>query len=299
MARTVAVQHFPSMLEYEFYHPPEGLNMSSALSHSIEDYESLLVAMQNVLGVTVPDAQRSCLLERVDTLLSNYKLDSLVSLAEILQSSQGDEVKTSLLNAISQGHSGWELSPSISRVLHDYVFAQLLENARIWIVGCGQGQSAYALAMQITEYENKSNGNKNLKVFATDIAQGDIQQAESAKYSLQQISGLSEEYKKLYTTPDVTADSFTIKDKIRKNIHFSQCDLTQDFQSLGAMDLIICPEILVYYSNGVKAGILSQFSDLLNSGGIFLTGSSQAVTPFTSNFEQVRHSAGVFYRQKN
>ena len=60
----------------------------------------------------------------------------------------------------------------------------------------------------------------------------------------------------------------------------------------------ICPEVLVYFSNGVKAGIFKQFADLLKPGGILLTGSNQAVTPFTDSFEFVDHPAGVFYRQK-
>jgi chemotaxis protein methyltransferase CheR len=109
---------------------------------------------------------------------------------------------------------------------------------------------------------------------------------------------LSDGYKKLYTAAGETSGSSIIKDKIRQRIKFSQCDLTEDFQSIGKMDLIICPEVLVYFSNGVKAGILKQFSSLLNTGGIFLTANNQVVTPFTDSFERVDHTAGVFYRQK-
>ena len=272
--------------------------MSFAVSHNIEDYESLLVALQNVLGVVVPDAQRSCLVERVEPLLLKYQLDSLASLAKSLQSDQAGDIRSSVLEAISQRHSGWTLNPGMLKVLRDYVFEQLPEDARIWIVGCGQGQLAYALAMEISEYENRSGKSKNFQLFATDSSLDDIKQAEAATYRAQQLSGLSEEYKKLYTAENPQEGSWTVKDRVRKNLHFSQCDLTEDFQSIGAMDLIICPEVLVYYSNGVKAGILKQFSTLLKTGGIFLTGSNQAVTPFTDGLEYVEHPAGVFYRQR-
>ena len=273
--------------------------MPSAVSHNIDDYESLLVALQNVLGVVVPEAQRSCLVERVEPLLSDYKLDSLASLAESLQVGQPGELRTSVLEAISQSQSDWALSPLMLDVLHKYVFAQMPENARIWVVGCGQGQLAYAVAMEIAEYENQSGEAKNFQLLASDSSENDIRQADAATYSAQQLSGLSEGYKKMYTTVSAEGDSWSIKDRIRQNTHFSRCDLTEDFQSMAAMDLIICPEILVYYSNGVKAGILKQFSTLLKSGGIFLTGSNQAVTPLADGFERVEHPAGVFYRQKN
>jgi len=272
--------------------------MSFAVSHNIEDYESLLVALQNVLGVVVPDTQRRCLVERVEPLLSKYRLDSLAALAESLQGTSADEVKSSVLEAISQRYSEWTLNPGMLNILHKYVFAQLPDDARIWIVGCGQGQLAYALAIEIAEYENRSGENKNFQLVASDTSQHDIKQAEAATYNAQQLSGLSEDYKKLYTTVDMQGEIWTVKDRIRKNLYFSQCDLTEDFQSMGEMDLIICPEVLVYYSNGVKAGILKQFSSLLKSGGIFLGGSNQAVTPFSDGFEYVEHPAGVFYRQK-
>ncbi|NOQ88425.1 MAG: hypothetical protein GQ550_05820 [Gammaproteobacteria bacterium] len=273
--------------------------MPSAVSHNIDDYESLLVALQNVLGVVVPDAQRRCLVERVEPLLSHYKLDSLASLAENLQLGKPDELRSSVLEAISQRQPDWAISPLMLNVLHEYVFAQLPENARIWLVGCGQGQLAYAMAMEIAEYENKSGKTKNFQLLASDSSKNDINQADAATYTAQQISGLSERYKKLYTTVNAEGDSWSIKDKIRQNTRFSQCDLTEDFQSMAAMDLIICPEVLVYCSNGVKAGILQQFSTLLKSGGILLTGSNQAVTPLAEGFERVEHPAGVFYRQKN
>jgi hypothetical protein len=44
--------------------------MSSVVSHNFDDYESLLVMLQNVLGIVVTDEQRGSLLKRVESLLS-------------------------------------------------------------------------------------------------------------------------------------------------------------------------------------------------------------------------------------
>jgi len=273
--------------------------MPPAVSHKIDDYESLLLALQSVLGVVVPEAQRRCFVSRVEPLLVEYKLDSLASLAGSLRDNQAEDIRTSVLEVISHRHTDWALCPTLVNVLHKHVFARLPENAKIWLVGCGQGQLAYALAMEIAEYERKTTELKNLQLFASDITGGDIKQAELASYDAQQLSGLSEAFKQAYTAVNAAADSWNIKDKISRNIHFSQCDLTQDFQSIGEMDLIICPEVLVYYSNGVKAAILQQFSTLLKSDGIFLTSSNQAITPFTESFERIEHPAGAFYRRKS
>lgn len=276
--------------------------MPSAASHNIDDYETLLVTLQNVLGVVVPDEQRSNLVERIEPLLSAYKLDSLASLAEGMAGGHADErhtaILSSVLDAISQRQSSWHLSSEVKKLLHNYIFSQLPEKAKILLVGCGQGQLAYVLAMEALGYEHSSGDVKQFQIVATDISSESIAQAKSATYSELQLAGLGDTYRKLYTSFDNKENNGQIKDKVRQMVSFSQCDLKENFQPLGAMDLIICPEDLVYYSNGVKAGILQQFSELLKSGGIFVTGSNQAVVAFSDDLERVEHPAGLFYRKK-
>jgi len=273
--------------------------MPSATSHDIDDYESLLLALQDELGVVVPESQRSYLLDSVEPLLTQYSLESIASLAQSLTGEQADEVKSSVLEVISKRQSDWNLSPSLVHVLHKYIFQQLPDNANIWIVGCGQGQQAYSVAMEIAEYENKKDDTKHFQLLATDYSQDDIKQAESATYSSHQLSRLSDGYRKLYIAAGETAGSGVVKDKIRRNIRFSQCNLIEDFESLGKMDLIICSDVLVYFSNDLKSRILEQLASQLKPGGILLAGRNQAVTPFSDRFERVDHPAGVFYRHKS
>lgn len=276
--------------------------MTSAASHKIDDYETLLVALQNVLGVVVPEEQRSCLVERIEPLLSTYQFDSLASLADGMTGGRSDErtssILTSVLDVISQRETSWNLGPELCKLLQDYIFSQLPDKAKIWVVSCGEGQLAYSVAMEALEYENRSGDVKNFQIIATDISEKSIAHAKTATYSALQLSGLRDNYRKLYTSFNSEENSGQIKDKVRQLVSFSQCDLKDNFQFLGEMDLIICPEVLVYYSNGVKASILQRFSELLKSGGIFVTGSNQGVVAFNDRLERVEHPAGVFYRQK-
>jgi len=271
--------------------------MSSAVSHHIDDYELLLVALQNVLGVVVPDELRSHLVERIEPLLSAHKLDSLAGLAEKLQGEESD-VRTDVLDVITQRQSSWMINPEIKNVLHNYILSQLAEQARIWIVGCGQGQIAYSIAMEIASFEQKTGKAKNFELMATDLLSVDIKQAERATYSSHQLMTLHSEFKKLYVTMDGENESGQIKKSVRESVNFSACDLTSSIPVMGPMDLIICQDALVYFSNGVRAGIVEQFTELLKSGGILLSGHSQVV-PVGQGLERVVHPEGVFYRQKS
>jgi len=247
--------------------------------------------------VVVTDEQRSHLVERVEPLLSAYKLDSLANLAEKLQEEASD-VRTDVLDVITQRQSSWTISPEIKNVLHNYILGQLAEKARIWVVGCGQGQLAYSIAMEIASFEQKTGEAKNFELMATDLLSVDIKQAERATYSAQQLMMLNNEFKKLYVTMDSKGESGQIKNTIRQSVYFSACNLTSSIPVMGAMDLIICQEALVYFSNGVRAGIVQQFTELLKSGGILLSGHNQVI-PVGQGLERVTHPEGLFYRQKS
>ena len=271
--------------------------MSSAASLGIEDYEPLLLLLQDELGVVVPEMQRVALLERAQTLLDDYDLDTFAALAERIAGD--DEVKSRTLDVISQSQSGWALSAPVINILHKYVLDQLPNNARVWVVGCGQGQMAYALAMEIAQHEHASGESKDIQIIATDQSAADIEQAKKAVYTEHQLESLKDEYRNLYTAATNNGIGLQIRERITRHLSFSQCSLKEDFSSLGMMDLIICPNVLVYYSNGVKASILGRFAEQLKSGGIFLTGNNQAVVPFSKDFERVEHPAGIFYRKKS
>ncbi|MBL4711021.1 MAG: hypothetical protein JKX75_00705 [Gammaproteobacteria bacterium] len=271
--------------------------MSSAIVHTIDDYESLLVALHNVLGVVVPDGQRSSFLERINPLLLRNKLKSLALLAEKLQDDDA-ELCAELLDVISHREPSWILSSDIKSILRNYIFSQLPNNARIWVVGCGQGQLAYSIAMEMATFEHRSGETKNHHVFATDILKDNITWADEGCYSVLQLSTLSDENTKLYVTLNKEAENGQVRDKIRQRINFYQYDITEDLQPLESMDLIICPDELVYYSNEVKTDILQKMADLLKSGGVFLTAGGQII-PVNLGLERVEHSAGMFYRQKS
>ena len=278
--------------------------MSSVVSQDFDEYESLLVTLQNILGIVVTDEQRASLLIRIESLLASNNLASIKELTQSLN--KNNELKSTLLETLSLHHSNWNLSGDISQVLQDYIFPQLPENAKVCVVGCGEGQLAYRVAMEVSEYESRSGVEKKFQLFATDSVANNLKTAEAGIYTQQQLDLLNPEYKKRYVAASETSGSFKIKDKIRKTISFLQYKLAIDTAVSAKLpkevDLIICPEALVYFASSNKAEIILQLSGMLKSGGIFLTGDNQSIlTPeamsTSCGLERVEHPSGDFYRR--
>ena len=272
--------------------------MSSIASHNIDDLESLLVTLQNTLGIIVPDEQRSILLGKIAPLLSIYKLDSFASLAENIEQNKPETIRAVVFDIVSQTRMGWVLNSEIKEVLNNYIFSQLPDKANVWIIGCGQGQAAYAIAMDFAKFEHNSGDAKNIQFFATDVSASDVKHAELGKYNKLQMADLSEEHTRLYMSADDKSDELQVKDSIRQRMRFIQYDLLEGGPTFEPMDLIICLDVLAYFSVDVKLRILQECSDLLKSGGILLTGDNQIFVPSISTLERVEHTSGIFYRQK-
>lgn len=268
----------------------------ASVAYNIEDFESFLLVLQNSLGVVVPDEQRASLVERLQPLMSAHQLDSMAALAATIDSGQAEQVKMELLDVLSVGQEKWDLEAELINTLHGYVFGELPDNARIWVLGCGQGQTAYSLAMEAADYEYAAGVEKKFQFVATDVSAENIKVATTAVYSSQVLDGLSEEHKKLYSVPDADSGGIKIKDKVRQLISFRQCDLDAELESIGPVDLIVCLEVLAFFPNDIKAGLLRRLSEQLKPAGILLAGNNQTIISSGNGLERVEHPAGIFFR---
>ncbi len=280
--------------------------MPSAVSREIDDYQTLSLAFQDVLGVIITDDQRTTMLTKLNRVMQAFELDSLVKLAEKMRRDGSTRLNSSILDAITAPDSNWFQTPTISRLLDKYVLENIRKDARIWVAGCGNGSLAYSIAMDIAEYNRRNNTDVRPAILATDVAGDALERAKSGRYCVSQLKGMPETMQSTYLQKrddlneafgDSCGDVWEVRDKIRQMVSFDHCDLLQDFQETGKVDVIICPHILVYFSGTDRQGILKQFSRLLAPAGILMVGEDQTV--FSKDFERVDHPQGVFYRQRD
>lgn len=270
--------------------------MPATSSYTVEDYQTLLVALQDVYGIVVPEEQRRMMLQRLVPILSDLKLETLNELARCLSARDNQQVSDRVLSSLSHYSTDWHLNSELRSLLRDYVFEQQADGARMWVVGCGQGELAWSVAMELDDYEHQCDNTTDISIVASDSLAQDIEKAGSANYNEMELDSLAEGFRQLYFAPADNGDGYTVKSRIRNRVEFRQCDLMKGCQQLGQFDVILCPEVLAYLSNGVRAAALQAFAGMLKPGGILIAGSQQNVPPGIG-LERVDHPSGVFYRR--
>lgn len=273
--------------------------MSPAAQKKPDDYQSLLVVLQEVLGIVVDDDNHAQLRQKLVPIMAEHDCNSLNRLAEILRDEPSNVLRSSILQSITEHNSEWFAYPDISMLLKEYVLPGIInENKsayRVWVVGCGQGQIAYSMAMVVEDFRRQNDMNCSVEIVATELSEFTVSRAEAGRYDLSRLSGLPLDYKQKFM--DAHDDKWEVSQEIKSMVQFKVCNLLEQFTYMGRFDLIICPDVLVYFCNAIKSEILSEFAELLDSSGMLIVNTNEPVTPFCENFELVNHEVGVFYRQ--
>jgi chemotaxis protein methyltransferase CheR len=273
--------------------------MSPAAQKKPDDYQSLLVALQEVLGVVVDGDNHAQLKQKLEPVMTEHGFGSLNSLAEAMHDEPSFSLRSSVLQSITSHDAEWFGYPDIKALLQEYILPGIInENRadyRIWMVGCGEGQIVYSIAMIIEEFRQQHELTCNIEIEATDLFEAAVEKAVEGHYEASALSGLPLAYKQKYM--DVQDGQYDINQEIRSMVQFKICNLLESFTSMGHFDLVICPDVMVYFSNEAKSEVLSEFAQLLSPSGVLIVSANEPVTSFCDQFELVNHESGVFYRQ--
>ena len=131
-------------------------------------------------------------------------------------------------------------------------------------------------------------------VLAADVDQGAIASAQRANYRKANLLNVPKEYlAKYFTTKDGGATYDVIPD-IKRRVSFKRMNMIDDTFGAG-FDLILCRNVVIYFTADTKAKLYKKFFDALAPGGFFLVGSTEQIFGYQQiGFE----SAGPFLYTK-
>jgi chemotaxis protein methyltransferase CheR len=262
--------------------------------------QSLQMVLQDEFGIVIGEERKNAISAKLIPVISEFSLGSLDALVDEMKNKDAVDLRNSILYAITAHEDAWFEPKELFSLLDDYLLAEMLnsgrKNYRIWVVGSNAGQLPYSLAMKIHLAAKEANSATAISIESTDISDAIVRNAARGVYEEASMKGMVDPYRKRYL--DERSGQWLVNDDIKSMVAFSNCNLLEDFEGKGHFDLIICLDVLVYFSVSVKTELLESFSTLLDPSGILIAGMSEPVLPLNSNFEMVRHDAGIFYRQK-
>ncbi|MGF3103449.1 CheR family methyltransferase [Rossellomorea sp. DUT-2] len=167
-------------------------------------------------------------------------------------------------------------------VLETKILPRLLQEnktLKIWSAACSTGEEPYTIAMMLSEHMTLSGRT----ITATDIDKNAIQRARNGLYPERSLNEVPSVMKARYFTQE--GSLYKLNEEIRKNVTFKQQNLLSDpFE--GNYDLIVCRNVLIYFTEEAKNLLYKKFNASLRPGGVLFVGSTEQIfNPSQYGFE--------------
>ena len=101
-----------------------------------------------------------------------------------------------------------------------------------------------------------------------------IDTARMGLYNEKSIASVPDDLKKKYFTK--VGNSYQISDEIKKRVEFKEHDLLKDPYP-GGCNLIVCRNVVIYFTEEAKDEIYAKFYKALATGGVLFIGSTEQI----------------------
>jgi chemotaxis protein methyltransferase CheR len=231
-------------------------------------------------------------------LLREHGLCDLAGLLKRLR--KGDKIlSTAVIEAMATHDSSFFRDGPIFRRLREKVIPALCDarghrrRLSIWCAGAGNGQEAYSLAMTLDGMKGLAGW--DVDILATDISHEAMARARRGHYSTAEIKhGLP--LQKIGQYFQRQGEAWVIAKALREKIRFRAFNLLDSFGELGAFDLILCRNVLIYFDSDTKLDVLRRFGGSLAADGYLMLGAAETMHEFCRAFRPIARVQGLYQK---
>jgi len=237
----------------------------------VMDYEGFKKEIFTLTGIDLGSYKEKQMKRRIDALINKNGIENYTDYVKTLKSDS--LVFKEFINYITINVTEFYRNPGQWKVLEEEVLPELLRNSKnlkIWSTACSTGEEPYTLVMVLSKLIPLAN----IKIIATDIDKQAIEKAKAGIYSSKSIENLPVEMKNRFFTKE--GDNYLISNDIKRCVDFKRINLLCD-EYPKECDLIVCRNVLIYFTEEAKSEIYIKFAKSLKKGGVLFVGSTEQI----------------------
>jgi chemotaxis protein methyltransferase CheR len=235
------------------------------------DYEGFKLEIMKMADINLSLYKEKQMKRRIDSLI---KKNSYEQYDEYVKALKGNmPLFNEFINFLTINVSEFYRNPEQWDILKNDVFPLLLKGSKrlkIWSAACSTGDEPYTLVMVLNEFIPL----KNIKIIATDIDKEALRKAKEGIYTVKSLEKLPKDYIDKYFTKK--GELFEISNDVKSQVEFSRHNMLKEPFPSGC-DLIVCRNVLIYFTEEAKASIYAKFNKALNKNGILFVGSTEQI----------------------
>jgi two-component system CheB/CheR fusion protein len=135
-----------------------------------------------------------------------------------------------------------------------------------------------AEAMGLEECRNQ------VKIYATDVDEADLESARRGIYSAKSIENVPEDLREKYFTTSNHNGQYAFQQDLRRTLVFGRHDLMQD-APISRLDLLLCRNTLIYFNREAQERIVTRLHFALKETGFIFLGRAETMLTHADLFE--------------
>lgn len=256
------------------------------------DYEYFKSAVFKLTSIDLNAYKERQMKRRIDTLIAK---NNIVGYDKYVQALQTDKTLfEEFVNYLTINVSEFYRNPDQWEILEKDVLPSLIarfgSNLKIWSAACSTGDEPYSLVMALSRHIPLSK----IRIIATDIDKQVIAKAKVGLYNAKSIAGVPDDLKARYFKQ--IGASYQISDEIKKRVEFREHNLLKDVYP-SECNLIVCRNVLIYFTDEAKEEIYRKFYKALRCGGNLFIGSTEQILTF-KEIGYIRKSSFFYEKPK-
>lgn len=237
----------------------------------MEGYEVFIGKVYKKTGIDLSSYKERQMKRRIESLISRNNHHSYDTYFEAL--CNDNRLYEEFINYLTINVSEFYRNPQQWETLENEIIPELLKKKsklKIWSAACSTGEEPYSLVMLLTKFFPL----KEIHIHATDIDLGAIQKAKTGIYSPKSVENLPKGF--VNTFFDKINEQYHVKEILKNQVSFHNHNLLSDPYPSGC-DLIICRNVMIYFTEETKGIMYHKFHDAMDSNGILFVGSTEQI----------------------
>ncbi len=238
-----------------------------------DNYETFKDQVYQLTKIDLNSYKERQMKRRIDALIAKHKIASYNTYVDTLKKNpvMFEEFVNYLTINVSEFYRNPEQWALLEKEVLPYLFQRFGNNIKIWSAACSTGDEPYSLVMLLSKVMPLNR----IKVIATDIDKQILEKAKLGLYNVKSLKGLPEEFITKYFKA-INSTTYQISDTIKSQVEFRSHNLLKDDYP-SQCDLIICRNVLIYFTEEAKDNIYKKFNASLKKDGILFVGSTEQI----------------------
>jgi chemotaxis protein methyltransferase CheR len=237
----------------------------------------------------------------LQSLMRERGLTTLDQLIATLVAQRDPALSDAVVDALLNNETFFFRDRAVFDLLRTGIFPRLraaraaARKLSIWCAGCSTGQEAYSLAMGFAEDAAAWAGWK-IELVATDVSAGAIEQARSGIYTQFEVQRGLPVVQMMRWFEEQPGKQWSIAAELRKAIDFRVHSLMDAPPAPGTFDLILCRNVLLYFSAETRAVVLGRLVEASAPDAALMLGAGETVVGQTDEFIPDADYRGLYKR---